>query len=100
MVRLIRNNETIRNAGANPAYNPCEDVNSQTVRFAMIVVHLYHVLLEKEEEASGAVDMFFVLEVVGLFIGKNFYMIALPELTAMIKTALEYNVTPARAADS
>ena len=99
MVRLIRNNEMIRNADTNPTYNPCYDMNSQTVRFSMIIVHLYRMLLDKEEESSIAVDMFFVLEVVGLLVGKNFYMISLPEIVAMIKTALEYNVTPALPAD-
>lgn len=78
--------------GGNGGYDPCKDVSSQTVRFATIVAHLYRSLLEKEEEASVAVDMFYVLEIVGLFVGREFYALALPELLSVIDTALKYNV--------
>lgn len=78
--------------GGYGGYDPCKDVSSQTVRFATIVTHLYRSLLEKEKEASVAVDMFYVLEIVGLFVGREFYALALPELLSVIDTALKYNV--------
>ena len=86
--------------GGNSGYDPCKDVSSQTVRFATIVAHLYRSLLEKEEEASVAVDMFYVLEIVGLFVGREFYALALPELLSVIDTALKYNVRPRARAET
>ena len=75
-------------------------MSSQTVRFATIVAHLYRSLLEKEEEASVAVDMFYVLEIVGLFVGREFYALTLPELLSVIDTALKYNVRPRARAEA
>ena len=86
------NTSNASNAGSG-GYDPCKDVSSQTVRFATIIVHLYRALLEKEEEVSVAVDMLYVLEIVGLFVGREFYALALPELLSIIDTALQYNVT-------
>ena len=88
------------NGGGSGRYDPCRDVSSQTVRFATIISHLYRSLLEKEEEIAVAADMFYVLEIIGLFIGREFYALAMGELLTMIDSALQYNVRPARRAEA
>lgn len=88
------------NGGGSGRYDPCRDVSSQTVRFATIISHLYRSLLEKEEEIAVAADMFYVLEIIGLFIGREFYALAMGELLTIIDSALQYNVRPARRAEA
>lgn len=88
LIRIIKKNEQLK----SPECNPCEDPSNPVVRYSIILLHVFHVLLGNEGEEEIAADMLHSLELIGLVVGPQFYLQGMPELLSILSTTFQYNV--------
>lgn len=76
----------------NPGMDPCKEKTNPVLRYSLVFLHQFRVLLEKEKDEEVAFDMIHSIELIGLVVGPRFYIDGFKGIDAIITSAFKYNV--------